>query len=66
MLEEPSLDNPHHCPAVAVAGGKPFKDAGDTIAHGRAQERLVAYALPDETLDTSRTIELGGTTRELH
>jgi glyoxylase-like metal-dependent hydrolase (beta-lactamase superfamily II) len=55
-----------------VAGGKPFKDAGATIiAHRRAQERLAKIKdphtpLPDETLETSRTIELGGTTLELH
>src|SRR4051812_28032964 len=55
-----------------IAGGKPFKEAGATItAHRRAQDRLEKIKaphtpLPDETLDTSRTIELGGTTLELH
>ena len=55
-----------------IAGGKPFKDAGATIiAHRRAAERLGKIKdphtpLPDETFDTTRTIELGGTTLELH
>jgi glyoxylase-like metal-dependent hydrolase (beta-lactamase superfamily II) len=54
-----------------IAGGKPFKDAGATIiAHTRAKARLAALqdpatVLPDETVDTNRTIELGGTTLEL-
>src|SRR2546429_6276098 len=54
-----------------IAGGKPFKDAGATIvAHKRARERLAALkdphtVLPDETVDTSRTITLGDTTLEL-
>jgi glyoxylase-like metal-dependent hydrolase (beta-lactamase superfamily II) len=54
-----------------IAGGQPFKDAGATvIAHTRAKERLAALqdpatVLPDETVDTSRTIQLGGTTLEL-
>jgi glyoxylase-like metal-dependent hydrolase (beta-lactamase superfamily II) len=54
-----------------IAGGQPFKDAGATvIAHTRAKERLAALqdpatVLPDETVDTSRTIELGNTTLEL-
>jgi glyoxylase-like metal-dependent hydrolase (beta-lactamase superfamily II) len=54
-----------------IAGGKAFKDAGATIvAHKRAKERLDALKdphtpLPDETVDTSRTITLGGTTLEL-
>jgi glyoxylase-like metal-dependent hydrolase (beta-lactamase superfamily II) len=54
-----------------IAGGKPFKDAGATfVAHRRAQERLVALkdphtVLPDEAMDGSRTIALGGTTVEL-
>ena len=54
-----------------IAGGKPFKDAGATIiAHKRALERLVVLkdphtVLPDETIDTSRTITLGDTTLEL-
>ena len=54
-----------------IAGGQPFKDAGATvIAHTRAKERLAALqdpatVLPDETVDTSRTIQLGNTTLEL-
>ncbi|HYC46345.1 MAG TPA: MBL fold metallo-hydrolase [Burkholderiales bacterium] len=55
-----------------IAGGKPFKDAGATIvAHQRVKERLAVLKdpstpLPDETFTTYRTIELGGTTLELH
>jgi glyoxylase-like metal-dependent hydrolase (beta-lactamase superfamily II) len=54
-----------------MAGGKPFKDAGATIiAHKNAKTRLAvlqdpATVLPDETVDTSRTIQLGNTTLEL-
>jgi glyoxylase-like metal-dependent hydrolase (beta-lactamase superfamily II) len=54
-----------------IAGGKPFKDAGATfVAHKRAQERLVALkdphtVLPDETVQSNRTITLGDTTLEL-
>jgi glyoxylase-like metal-dependent hydrolase (beta-lactamase superfamily II) len=54
-----------------IAGGQPFKDAGATvIAHTRAKARLAALqdpatVLPDETVDTSRTIKLGNTTLEL-
>src|SRR5205809_5949288 len=54
-----------------IAGGKPFKDAGATIvAHKRAAERLAALkdphtVLPDETMDSTRTITLGDTTLEL-
>jgi glyoxylase-like metal-dependent hydrolase (beta-lactamase superfamily II) len=54
-----------------IAGGKPFKDAGATfVAHRRAKERLAALkdphtVIPDETVDKSRTIKLGGTTLEL-
>src|ERR671930_93987 len=54
-----------------IAGGKAFKDAGATIvAHKRAKERLEVLKdphtpLPDETVDTQRTITLGGTTLEL-
>jgi glyoxylase-like metal-dependent hydrolase (beta-lactamase superfamily II) len=55
-----------------IAGGKPFKDAGATVvAHRRAKERLAplgdpATVLPDETVEDHRTIQLGGTTLELH
>jgi glyoxylase-like metal-dependent hydrolase (beta-lactamase superfamily II) len=54
-----------------IAGGKAFKDAGATIiAHRRAKERLEVLKdphtpLPDETVDTTRTITLGGTQLEL-
>jgi glyoxylase-like metal-dependent hydrolase (beta-lactamase superfamily II) len=54
-----------------IAGGKPFKDAGATIiAHTKAKARLAvlqdpATVLPDETVDTSRTIQLGDTALEL-
>jgi glyoxylase-like metal-dependent hydrolase (beta-lactamase superfamily II) len=54
-----------------IAGGKPFKDAGATIiAHKNAKARLAvlqdpATVLPDETVDTTRTIQLGDTTLEL-
>jgi len=54
-----------------IAGGRPFKDAGaKIIAHKRAKDRLAvlkdpATPLPDETLDTKRTLTLGGTTLEL-
>ena len=54
-----------------IAGGKAFKDAGATIvAHKRAKERLEVLKdphtpLPDETVDSDRTITLGGTTLEL-
>jgi glyoxylase-like metal-dependent hydrolase (beta-lactamase superfamily II) len=54
-----------------IAGGKPFKDAGATIiAHKNAKARLAviqdpATVLPDETVDTTRPIQLGGTTLEL-
>lgn len=54
-----------------IAGGKAFKDAGATfVAHRRARERLAQLAdphtvPPDEVVDDSRTITLGGTTLEL-
>jgi glyoxylase-like metal-dependent hydrolase (beta-lactamase superfamily II) len=54
-----------------ISGGKPFKDAGArVVAHKKAQERLAQLqnplvVLPDETFDTTKTIELGGTTIEL-
>jgi glyoxylase-like metal-dependent hydrolase (beta-lactamase superfamily II) len=54
-----------------IAGGKAFKDAGATIvAHKKAKERLEPLKdpntpLPDETVDTERTITLGGTSLEL-
>src|SRR5882724_10599844 len=55
-----------------IAGGKAFKDAGATvIAHMRAKERLTQLkdphtVIPDETVDKTRNITLGGTTLELH
>jgi glyoxylase-like metal-dependent hydrolase (beta-lactamase superfamily II) len=54
-----------------IAGGKPFKDAGARfIAHRRAKERLERLkdphtVIPDEVVEKSRTIKLGGTTLEL-
>ena len=54
-----------------IAGGKPFKDAGATfIAHKQAKARLERLkdphtVIPDETVDSNRTITLGGTTLEL-
>ena len=54
-----------------IAGGKPFKDAGaKIIAHKRVKERLAVLKdpstpLPDETMDKSKVINLGGTTLEL-
>jgi glyoxylase-like metal-dependent hydrolase (beta-lactamase superfamily II) len=60
-----------------IAGGKPFKDAGArVIAHKNAKTRFEALkkagalldsvVIPDETVDTKKTITLGGTTLELH
>jgi glyoxylase-like metal-dependent hydrolase (beta-lactamase superfamily II) len=54
-----------------ISGGKPFKDAGArVVAHKRAKERLDQLQNPlvvpvDETFDTTKSIELGGTTLEL-
>ncbi len=54
-----------------IAGGKAFKDAGAKIvAHRRAKQRLEVLKdphtpLPDEVVDSARTISLGGTTLEL-
>jgi glyoxylase-like metal-dependent hydrolase (beta-lactamase superfamily II) len=54
-----------------IAGGKPFKDAGARfLSHKRAKERLVALkdphtVVPDETMDKSKIMQLGGTTLEL-
>src|SRR5207344_923048 len=55
-----------------IAGGKPFKDAGATfVAHENAKTHLAALknpdiVLPDETVATTRTITLGGTSLELN
>ncbi len=54
-----------------IAGGKVFKDAGATvIAHRRAKERLAQLkgldvVVPDQAVDSKKTIKLGGTTLEL-
>ena len=54
-----------------IAGGGAFKEAGArVIAHRKAKERLEVLKdpntiLPDETVDTRRTITLGGTALEL-
>jgi glyoxylase-like metal-dependent hydrolase (beta-lactamase superfamily II) len=55
-----------------IAGGKPFKDAGATfVAHENAKTLLAArknpdIVTPDETVATTRTITLGGTSLELN
>lgn len=54
-----------------ITGGKPFKDAGARfIAHTNAKKRLEwlqppNIVLPDEVVETQRTLTLGGTTLEL-
>jgi glyoxylase-like metal-dependent hydrolase (beta-lactamase superfamily II) len=54
-----------------AAGGKPFKDLGARfIAHKNAKAHLLEtkfpdVVIPDETVDTKKTITLGGTTLEL-
>src|SRR5512132_2812687 len=54
-----------------IAGGQAFKDAGATIlAHKQAKVRLERVKdpftpLPDETMDDSKVIRLGGTILEL-
>ena len=54
-----------------IAGGKVFKEAGATVvAHRRAKERLAQLkgldvVIPDQAVDGTRTIKLGGTTLEL-
>ena len=54
-----------------IAGGWPLKQAGATIlAHRRAKERLEVLKdpftpLPDEVMDTQRTLTIGGTAIEL-
>jgi len=51
-----------------IAGGQPFKDMGATfIAQTNAKARLMALkpedvVMPDQTVDTQKIIELGGTT----
>jgi glyoxylase-like metal-dependent hydrolase (beta-lactamase superfamily II) len=55
-----------------IAGGKPFKDAGATfVAHENAKTLLTArknsdIVIPDETVATTRTITLGGTSLDLN
>jgi glyoxylase-like metal-dependent hydrolase (beta-lactamase superfamily II) len=55
-----------------IAGGKPFKDLGATfIAHRNAKKRIAELkpadvVMPDEVVDTTKTISLGGTTLELN
>jgi glyoxylase-like metal-dependent hydrolase (beta-lactamase superfamily II) len=55
-----------------IAGGKPFKDAGATfVAHENAKTLLQErknpdIVMPDETVATTRTITLGGTSLELN
>jgi glyoxylase-like metal-dependent hydrolase (beta-lactamase superfamily II) len=54
-----------------IAGGKVFKDEGATvIGHRRAKERLAQLkgldvVVPDQVVDSKRTIKLGGTTLDL-
>jgi glyoxylase-like metal-dependent hydrolase (beta-lactamase superfamily II) len=54
-----------------IAGGKAFKDAGATIlAHRQAKVRLEKVndpftPLPDEVMDSSKVIRMGGTVLEL-
>ena len=54
-----------------IAGGRAFKEAGArVVAHRRAAERLKVLndpntVLPDEMVDRTRTITLGGTALEL-
>jgi glyoxylase-like metal-dependent hydrolase (beta-lactamase superfamily II) len=54
-----------------IAGGQPFKDLGATfVAHRNAKARIAALkpadvVMPDEVVDTKKTITLGGTTLEL-
>lgn len=59
-----------------IAGGKPFKELGATfISHRRAKERLLELkkqnallpdvVIPDQVVDGSKTITLGGTKLEL-
>jgi glyoxylase-like metal-dependent hydrolase (beta-lactamase superfamily II) len=55
-----------------IAGGRPFKDAGAIfVAHRNAKDHLVRLAnpdvvIPDEVVDGSRIITLGGVRVELH
>jgi len=54
-----------------IAGGQPFKDLGAVfVAHRNAKARIAALkpadvVVPDEVVDTNKTITLGGTKLEL-
>ena len=54
-----------------IAGGQPFKDLGAIfVAHKNAKARIEALkrpdvVVPDEVVDTERTMTLGDTTLEL-
>jgi glyoxylase-like metal-dependent hydrolase (beta-lactamase superfamily II) len=55
-----------------IAGGQPFKDLGATfVAHRNAKKRITELkpadvVVPDQVVDTDKTITLGGTALELH
>jgi len=55
-----------------IAGGKPFKDLGATfVAHRNARDRIAALkpddvVVPDQVVEGSSNITLGGTTLELN
>src|SRR5499433_4269332 len=55
-----------------IAGGKPFKDLGATfVAHRNARDRIASLkpdnvVVPDQVVDDSSNITLGGTTLELN
>jgi glyoxylase-like metal-dependent hydrolase (beta-lactamase superfamily II) len=55
-----------------IAGGQPFKDLGAVfVAHRNAKARIAALkpadvVMPDQVVDTTKTITLGGTTLELN
>ena len=55
-----------------VAGGQPFKDLGATfVAHRNARDRIALLkpdnvVVPDQVVDSSSNITLGGTTLELN
>jgi glyoxylase-like metal-dependent hydrolase (beta-lactamase superfamily II) len=55
-----------------IAGGQPFKDLGATfVAHRNAKKRIAELkpadvVVPDQVVDTDKTIKLGDTVLELH
>jgi glyoxylase-like metal-dependent hydrolase (beta-lactamase superfamily II) len=55
-----------------IAGGQPFKDLGATfVAHRNAKKRIAELkpadvVVPDQVVDTDKTITLGDTVLELH